>query len=196
MAKKRQAPRAAGYHWDQADRAVLPCGSKPCRWCKGPITAKRRQTYCSDPCVDQWNRRVRPDVLRAEIYDRDKGACRACGLDCRLMDDGWLHGQLWLARGKPRIGRVPMWVPKIELDGSGEPFTATFLLDQIDRANRWRFENNIRGHVFEVDHVVPVVEGGDWFDPDNLQLLCLPCHRRKTSEMATRRASIRALGRA
>ncbi|MFE5542785.1 HNH endonuclease [Streptomyces sp. NPDC056534] len=31
----------------------------------------------------------------------------------------------------------------------------------------------------EVDHIVPVARGGSW-EPDNLWVLCKPCHRRKT----------------
>ena len=32
----------------------------------------------------------------------------------------------------------------------------------------------------EVDHIKPVKEGGEPFDPDNLQCLCKSCHSRKT----------------
>ena len=32
----------------------------------------------------------------------------------------------------------------------------------------------------QVDHITPIVEGGDWFDADNLQSLCLVCHSQKT----------------
>ncbi|WP_326827418.1 HNH endonuclease [Streptomyces sp. NBC_01751] len=31
----------------------------------------------------------------------------------------------------------------------------------------------------EVDHIVPVARGGSW-EPDNLWVLCKPCHKRKT----------------
>ena len=31
----------------------------------------------------------------------------------------------------------------------------------------------------EVDHIVPVARGGSW-EPDNLWVLCRPCHKRKT----------------
>lgn len=35
----------------------------------------------------------------------------------------------------------------------------------------------------EVDHIIPKSEGGT-DSPDNLQLLCIPCHRKKTAEEA------------
>lgn len=32
----------------------------------------------------------------------------------------------------------------------------------------------------EVDHIVPVRQGGAMWDEDNLQVLCSPCHIQKT----------------
>ena len=32
----------------------------------------------------------------------------------------------------------------------------------------------------EVDHIVPLTEGGEPFDEDNLRALCRPCHRSVT----------------
>ena len=32
----------------------------------------------------------------------------------------------------------------------------------------------------EVDHIVPMYDGGEQFDAANLQALCKPCHSRKT----------------
>ena len=40
----------------------------------------------------------------------------------------------------------------------------------------------------EVDHIVPIADGGPVYDVDNLQALCRQCHGRKTSrDIATRR---------
>jgi len=44
-----------------------------------------------------------------------------------------------------------------------------------------------RRSLWEVDHVVPLVDGGS-HDLDNLQTLCTPCHRAKTAEEARARA--------
>jgi len=34
----------------------------------------------------------------------------------------------------------------------------------------------------DVDHIVPVAAGGAFYDHDNLQSLCRPCHQAKTVE--------------
>lgn len=41
----------------------------------------------------------------------------------------------------------------------------------------------------EVDHTVPIIEGGDPFDPANLRTLCGTCHKRETKALAARRAA-------
>ena len=33
-----------------------------------------------------------------------------------------------------------------------------------------------------LDHIVPISQGGDVYDIDNMQTLCWPCHKRKTLE--------------
>ena len=43
----------------------------------------------------------------------------------------------------------------------------------------------------EVDHIVPIADGGDPWDPENLQALCRRCHRAKTSAEASGRAARR-----
>ena len=32
----------------------------------------------------------------------------------------------------------------------------------------------------EVDHIIPVVQGGAWWDAEGLQALCRPCHFSKS----------------
>lgn len=45
------------------------------------------------------------------------------------------------------------------------------------------------GAATSVDHIVPVLDGGAWYDPDNLRAACWPCQnarRRKTKPNAAR----------
>jgi len=41
---------------------------------------------------------------------------------------------------------------------------------------------------WEVDHIVPVGDGGGGCGLDNLQTLCVPCHRAKTARQAAEKA--------
>lgn len=50
---------------------------------------------------------------------------------------------------------------------------------------------NPDGPAWEMDHVVPVVEGGGECGLDNLRTLCVPCHRRVTRELRARMAARR-----
>ena len=40
--------------------------------------------------------------------------------------------------------------------------------------------NGILRPATEVDHIIPVSKGGDWYDGNNLQSLCISCHSQKT----------------
>jgi 5-methylcytosine-specific restriction endonuclease McrA len=49
-----------------------------------------------------------------------------------------------------------------------------------------------RRRFWEVDHIVPVVEGGGSCDLSNLRTLCWACHKEATRALAMRRGKIRA----
>lgn len=36
------------------------------------------------------------------------------------------------------------------------------------------------GDRWQTDHVIPVHKGGKGIDPENLQVVCVPCHKAKT----------------
>lgn len=42
---------------------------------------------------------------------------------------------------------------------------------------------------YEFDHITEIAAGGDPLDPTNVQLLCLPCHKRKTAAFLRRGVS-------
>lgn len=51
-----------------------------------------------------------------------------------------------------------------------------------------------RTSLWELDHIVPLVDGGG-HDLANLQTLCMPCHKRKTAHEAERRGAARRAAR-
>jgi 5-methylcytosine-specific restriction endonuclease McrA len=156
--REKARPKPVGYHWDQKEPVERQDGKKPCRWCKGPV-AKGRKRWCGDECVTEWTRRTQWPVTRDMVFDRAKGICASCGQDCREVDQR-----------------------RIDADCKSGVITR----QQYDRLCRGRVMYRSKHRVpvshcgWEVDHIRPIFQGGDWFDFGNLQLLCFPCHKAKS----------------
>ncbi len=71
----------AGGRTTRAKLPVGPNGLPLCRWCELEVLAKRRRTFCSDYCVDQWRLRTDPGYLRDQVFARDRGTCALCAAD-------------------------------------------------------------------------------------------------------------------
>lgn len=68
----------------RADRSALPKGANGrclCRWCQLEVPAGRL-TFCSEWCVEEWKLRSDPSHLRERVFERDRGVCAVCQLDC------------------------------------------------------------------------------------------------------------------
>ena len=68
----------------RVDRDSLPKGSSGrclCRWCNLEVPAGRF-TFCSEWCVEEWKLRSNPGHLRDRVFERDRGVCATCGVDC------------------------------------------------------------------------------------------------------------------
>ncbi|MXZ29814.1 MAG: HNH endonuclease [Acidimicrobiia bacterium] len=63
---------------------------------------------------------------------------------------------------------------------------ASVLRSDYDRCRKCGSQDEL-----EVDHIVPIADGGDPWDSDNLQTLCRRCHRAKTGAEASGRAARR-----
>lgn len=68
----------------RAHRDSLPKGPNGrclCRWCSLEVPPGRL-TFCSDWCVEEWKLRSDPGHLRDRVFQRDRGVCALCGIDC------------------------------------------------------------------------------------------------------------------
>ena len=68
----------------RAEREALPKGEHGrclCRWCQLEVPPGRF-TFCSDWCVEEWKLRTDPGHLRERVFQRDRGICAVCGIDC------------------------------------------------------------------------------------------------------------------
>ena len=86
-----------GGRMEQKKLARGPNGLPLCRWCDLEILAKRRRTFCSEYCVDQWRLRTDPGYVRERVFARDGGVCAGCGADTVRI-----FAALKRARGKAR----------------------------------------------------------------------------------------------
>lgn len=74
-----------GPRFDKEHREAYDRGEKICRECGKPVEG-RRQSWCSDDCVQAYKKRARP--IREIVFERDRGICAKCGAD-RSLDGRW-----------------------------------------------------------------------------------------------------------
>ena len=151
-----------------------------CVWCGSPCTG-RRTRWCSQACSDEYAIRASGSAARWRVERRDRGVCALCGLDTER-----------LRRAIDRILRV--WHLDHGLYYPWSPRAVAVrhrLAGALARLGypplHWT-ARHYTGHLWEADHVVPVVEGGGCCGLEGLRTVCLPCHRRETAALAGRRA--------
>jgi len=126
-----------------------------CKWCGSPLSGRARR-WCSDECRREFE--VRNGAADYYVFQRDKGVCAHCGMDC-----------VWLKRELSRIRRARGL------------FWHTAVKD-------WGFWPRTNRRCWEADHIVPVCEGGGCCGLENYQSLCLKCHKEETKDLARRRS--------
>lgn len=172
-------------------------GKVVCRWCRGDITEKRRKTFCSSACVEEWMLRTRPEHARRRVFERDAGVCALCGLQTQrverilraLRNLTWgsysrfssaRDGGLWPIASRVHFERARAIYGRLRARG----FDCWVFGSDSGHAAKmgWRTP-------WHMDHIVPVVEGGGVELPDqlaNLRTLCTPCHKKVTRDLNRR----------
>ena len=134
-----------------------PNGYRLCRYCKKEVQPPRR-TFCSDVCVHEWKIRSNVKYLREHVYLRDLGKCAKCGVDTRYQ--------------KIRIEDLSK-----ESRLSGD-YSA--LKDYLKSLRLTLFEST--RSIWHADHILPVFKGGGETGLDNIQTLCVSCHKKKSAK--------------
>lgn len=139
-----------------------PNGRRLCKWC-GSEVPPRRLVYCSRDCDHNWNMMTSSSYARQCVFERDHGICATCGLDTKTCPN-------W---------RQSKWLSEWDIDWR-------------DAKRDWLKEHGYdKWHstsLWEADHIIAVVDGGHDLGLNNYQTLCSPCHKKKTAELAARRA--------
>jgi 5-methylcytosine-specific restriction protein A len=147
-------------------------GHRLCRWCQKPVP-RSRMSYCGEDCLREVDCRTNAGQLRSYVFARDKGVCAECGCDTekikRVVDYAGQSFKNMERYGEQLRRRASLgwWTQEVWA---------------IYRAMGF----NYHGHLWEADHVVAHSEGGESC-LENVQTLCIPCHKAKTRSMHTTR---------
>ena len=158
--------RLASFGWERWPvRKTLDGSTYLCRWCAKPLKGGSNTAFCSDQCEREVRIRCDLKSMRNAIYRRDEGICAECRVDINDLEQAfkYIH-ELWL---KNKLFY----------------FSATAVRKAAGYASS--------GHLWELNHKKALAEGGDPIDPDNLEILCLKCHRKHTAALAKRLADER-----
>lgn len=150
-------------------------GRRICRWC-GKLVPKGRLSWCSQKCVDDYLVRNNAGHVRRLVFERDNGVCAICGVNAEEL--------------RARYRRLKKWADRIAHRLSGSCFCHDH--PTCARVSRWRvgagWPKNPCRDWWDADHIVPVCEGGGECGLENYRTLCVPCHKRVTAELASKRA--------
>lgn len=132
-----------------------------CRYCGLDVKrlSTRRSTFCSNECVEEFLVRNDPGYARKAVYKRDKGVCQICGLNCSK----------WFSDFKKFIYEIPYMRREEAAKDYFQDHGIQYVPDWVNRRTFW-----------DCDHIQEVVNGGGQCGLENLQLICVPCHRAKT----------------
>lgn len=143
-----------------------------CVWCDGYLSG-RRFRWCSDECVNAalfLSSPQKPGAKMHRLIHDQNFACAGCGLS--FEDEiRKLIRRYW--EKENAIGAL-YWGPGLE------QFKMT--PESPEQKITYHQIGDNTGHKHQTDHIIPVHKGGAGIDPKNLQVLCVPCHKRKTKE--------------
>jgi 5-methylcytosine-specific restriction protein A len=203
MSTRRTAPTASG------GPPRGPDGEALCRRCREPV-GRGRKTFCGDACVHEWKVRTNPAYASMCVERRDHGVCAICRVDTvelyrwrryclsMVVSYGW----------PPERRALRVWDVQSEgtfLRRLGTEADITWCVPAPDDATKrdvilWLRITDAymrgreivpRSRLWDMDHTIPVVEGGGEVGLDGLRTLCVPCHRHVTRELRARLAEAR-----
>jgi hypothetical protein len=185
MSTNRIKPDAGWANQSKLEKG--PNGRNLCRWCRTEVPRLAR-TFCSSPCVHEWRVRSDPGYARKKVEERDHGVCQICGVRTERIEK-----LLGIVRGRMHAEPWTRWV--------GQPVRNTNALARARRvvgilnSHGWKIMLKVWptgsvviqwSHLWEMDHQVPVVEGGGEAPLDGLRTACRPCHNRETQALRVR----------
>lgn len=133
-----------------------------CAWCGVVKVLDKRRKYCSPSCSHSSSCHFYPQSNAPKAFllvHRQSCACAGCGLsfEDELVDR----------------------LKKIHTDWNSP--TSYRPKPTRELVTWWRLAYNT-GHLWHVDHIVPLHQGGQGIGLENIQILCVKCHFLKSAD--------------
>lgn len=190
MSKEKRKYSKSGWV-DYKKHPRGPNGRGLCRWC-GQEVPKGKRTWCSPFCIHQHKIRVGGKYQAKIVWERDAGICDICGINAEAVRAEYFGK---LSKLRKDIDNL-YWGDE---DGNVDHKAISKHRKEQEKLLQKTYTDkgwNIRiGRWWEVDHILPVTEGGgpdEWGRSrdylENLRTLCVPCHKKVTKELRKRLA--------
>lgn len=149
-----------------------------CRYCGRRINQGRRyRAWCSGDCDQNAKERTYSSWARSALEGRENGVCQECGLDTTE-----LHHELRLLQSAVK------WDKK--LSEQAKSLHMNVLRTIVMSMKKCGFNADPRWGtwttLWHMDHITEHASGGT-LEPENLQTLCVPCHKKKTKKYVGKR---------
>lgn len=190
--------------WGEGERPSGPNGERLCIVCGG-LVVKPRRDYCGAACIETRMILSSSSYARGKVLERDGGICVECHIDtgrlqaaydrAKKLDD--VHGFYQCSVCEARYERGVSVFRCEECRSTHScrwtaPYRARQRVVRVAIAHRFKRATFDKGlPLWEMDHVVPVTEGGGRCGLENLRTLCRPCHVDATAALAKRLAHAR-----
>jgi len=176
-----------------------------------PVCAKTKfefdkgmKVYCSKKCRIEYSKRIFTWQEKRDNVIKCRGEkCQKCGNTKEIFDkrNKKIKTKIYMDYLKEHPELVELKRKEL-MDKAENYYKKAQMLDGIKDYSEEDYEirpdvpyeiikGNDKWLSFEVDHIIAVALGGDFWDEANLQVLCSICHKEKTKKDAKKIAELR-----
>lgn len=171
----RRAQATIGFHGNTRTMSLTAfSGPKGyCVWCNEKL-AGRKQRWCSDDCMESAYLICCPQDPATKMYRlifKQNWACAGCGESFEEELRSKIREKYDNAN---QVGTY-MWDEQTDQ-------TRERTSEDPPKQVRLHSLGYATGDRWQTDHIIPIHKGGKGIDPLNLQVLCVPCHKKKTAD--------------
>jgi len=149
-------------HQRHLNLSELEVYNNTCAWCNENRIKPPKKKYCSEVCIESALVYCQPQSPKTKallFIHWQQCACAMCGTSyedeiIQIIKEKYEHVLYWKRRGYYN------WTDLVTFHMIGDN----------------------TGHLWQVDHKVPIFKGGEGIGLRNLQILCVDCHKKKTVE--------------